>query len=101
MNILMRLELMEQTVKLISSQAPIETLIRKSRNENGVIGLSRNRSNEKISHDSQEYMSLIGKRKVSLSSAKARSPPVEQQDPNFGKIAAFNVKDLSMYAAVS
>lgn len=101
MNILLRLELMEQTVKLISSQTPIETIIRKSRNESGVLGLSRNRSNEKLATDSQEYISLIGKRKASLSSAKVISPTREQQDPNFGKIAAFNVRDLSMYAAVS
>jgi hypothetical protein len=37
MNILLRLELMEQTVKLISSQAPIDAIIRRSRNEHVVI----------------------------------------------------------------
>ena len=54
------------------------------------------------SRESAEYMTLIEKRKDTIQSARNRSKSKSpDQSQNFGKVAAFNIKDLSMYAAVS
>lgn len=106
MNILLRIELIEQTVKLISSQSPTEAIHRSVILNNDVSkgNLSRNYSAEKLAsgRDSQDYMAVIGRRKNTVQSPKRtpnRSP--EPGEENFGKIQAFKVNDLSMYGVVS
>ena len=91
MNILLRIELIEQTVKLISAQSPVEALNRSVilANDYSKERISRNASAEKIAggRDSTDYMAVIGRRKNTVSSPKRtpnRSP--EPGEENFGKI---------------